>query len=145
MADQHETTSLDSPEPTAQPRQIDMILQKLNEQDAFCGMNIRYSKTRIAILGGGLVHEWIECSIHCKDRTHPFVAREYMQEALWQEEGGHTHPNRILRWAAITQAARMAFNDIVPPPLHRIDQADSIENSAANAAKAAILGGPQSI
>jgi phage recombination protein Bet len=62
--------------------------------------------------------EWIECTMHRKDRSHPVTAREYMAECYREpfEKDGRkidgpwqTHPRRFLRHKALIQCARIAF------------------------------------
>jgi hypothetical protein len=62
--------------------------------------------------------EWIECVMHRKDREHPTVIREYLDEVYrpafvkdgrtipgpWQ-----SHTKRLLRHKTVIQAARLAF------------------------------------
>jgi phage recombination protein Bet len=62
--------------------------------------------------------EWIECTMHRKDRGHPVTAREYMSECYREpfEKDGRkidgpwqSHPRRFLRHKALIQCARIAF------------------------------------
>ena len=53
--------------------------------------------------------EWIECLIYRKDRSHPVVVREYIDECSRDKGPWQTHPKRMLRHKAFIQAARMAF------------------------------------
>jgi hypothetical protein len=62
--------------------------------------------------------EWIECTMHRKDRGHSVTAREYMTECYrepFEKEGKkiegpwQSHPRRFLRHKALIQCARIAF------------------------------------
>lgn len=89
----------------------------INENPAFDGMEFKYSENNISDLPGQIhpAPEWCECVIYRKDRTHPVVVREYLDEVYrppfkegmkgpWQ-----THTRRFLRHKAMIQAARIAF------------------------------------
>ena len=49
------------------------------------------------------------CTIHVKDREHPVVVTEYLEECKRPTEPWKTMPRRMLRHKAIIQAARVAF------------------------------------
>lgn len=53
--------------------------------------------------------EWIECVIHRKDRAHPVIVREYMNECKRGTGPWQSHPRRMLRHKAMIQCARVAF------------------------------------
>jgi phage recombination protein Bet len=62
--------------------------------------------------------QFIDCTIHRKDRSHPITVREYMAECYrppFEREGRkidgpwQTHPRRMLRHKALIQAARIAM------------------------------------
>ena len=55
------------------------------------------------------VPEWIECTIHRKDRAHPVKVREYFDEVFRDVGPWKTHPRRMLRHKAMIQCARLAF------------------------------------
>ena len=51
----------------------------------------------------------ITCLIHRKDRTHPTMVTEYMDECRRQTEPWQKWPARMLRHKALIQCARYAF------------------------------------
>lgn len=53
--------------------------------------------------------EWIECSMHRKDRSHPVKVREYMIECRRDTPPWLSHPRRLLRHKVTIQASRLAF------------------------------------
>jgi hypothetical protein len=53
--------------------------------------------------------EWIECTIHRKDRSHPTRTREYMSECKRGTQPWQSHPRRMLRHKSTIQCARLAF------------------------------------
>lgn len=84
----------------------------INSHEQFDGMDFEYSENIMTMDGGKPCHEWVECKIHRKDRQHPVVVREYLDEVYrkanyvgpWQ-----THTKRMLRHKATIQCARLAF------------------------------------
>jgi phage recombination protein Bet len=52
---------------------------------------------------------WCEVTIHRKDRTHPTVHREYLDEVKRNTEPWKQHPRRMLKWKTIIQTGRIAF------------------------------------
>ena len=49
------------------------------------------------------------CRIYRKDRTHPIVVTEFMEECQRNTQPWKSHPRRMLRHKAMIQAARLAF------------------------------------
>ena len=49
------------------------------------------------------------CRIYRKDRSHPIVVTEYMDECRRNTQPWKSHPRRMLRHKAMIQAARLAF------------------------------------
>lgn len=76
--------------------------------------------------------EYIECTIHRKDRTHAVTVREYMIECLRNTDPWKTHPRRMLRHKALIQAARLVFGFV--------GMYDADEGEAILAARTADLG-----
>ena len=86
----------------------------INEHPQFDGMDYHQSETMLDSDEHKSCPEWIECAVYRKDRTHPIVVREYLDECYkpprsnfqgpWQ-----THTKRMLRHKATIQAARLAF------------------------------------
>jgi len=96
---------------------VDGWARIINEHPQFDGMEFRFSENSIDNLQG-MTHpapEWCECVIHRKDRSHPIVVREYLDEVYrapfkqgmqgpWQ-----THTRRFMRHKTMIQGARIAF------------------------------------
>jgi phage recombination protein Bet len=90
----------------------------INEHPNFDGMDFVRSETVVTPDMGKPCPEWIECVMHRKDRSHPTVIREDLDEVYrppfmkdnrpvngpWQ-----SHTKRMLRHKAIIQCARIAF------------------------------------
>jgi phage recombination protein Bet len=91
----------------------------INQHDQFDGMDFNQSETMVELPGAKATSpEWIECVMHRKDRGHPIVVREYIDEVYKAPYKGkfgdvtgpwQTHPKRFLRHKAMIQCARMAF------------------------------------
>jgi len=76
----------------------------LNANPAFDGMHfLESSETSDSI------PEWIECTIHRKDRSVPTTVREYFCEVKGEQGAWLTHPRRMLRHKAMVQCARICF------------------------------------
>jgi len=76
----------------------------INQHPQFNGLVFNQADT---LLDG--VPEWIECTIHRKDREVPTTVREYLTEvrgenAIWQKM-----PRRMLRHRALQQCVRLAI------------------------------------
>lgn len=82
----------------------------INEHPQFDGMDYRAAEKLTAIGKSKPCPEWIECVIYRKDRSHPTVAREYLDEVYRDNASPwNTHTKRMLRHKATIQAARLAF------------------------------------
>lgn len=56
------------------------------------------------------IPQWIQCSIHRKDRSHPTTTKEYYKEVVQSNSvPWRSHPRRMLRHKAVIQCARLAF------------------------------------
>jgi hypothetical protein len=84
----------------------------LNEHKQFAGMRFRES---VELVDG--IPEWIECTIHRRDRRVATAVREYLCEVRGTNSAWITHPRRMLRHKAMVQCARITFGmgDIVDP------------------------------
>lgn len=83
---------------------VDGWARKCNEHPQFDGMKFTYELDQ----DGAPVSA--TCIIHRKDRKHPIEATEFLDECMGG--GGpvwKSHPKRMLRHRALTQAARYAF------------------------------------
>lgn len=49
------------------------------------------------------------CKIYRKDRSHPTIVTEYMEECKRNTQPWNSHPRRMLRHKTMIQAARLAF------------------------------------
>lgn len=93
----------------------------INSHPAFDGMDFNFSDEMVVMDGANSpAPTWTECVIHRKDRSHPTVIREYLDEVykapFKPKDGGYTvagpwqsHPKRFSRHKAMIQCARMAF------------------------------------
>lgn len=83
----------------------------VNQHPQFDGMEFRYSEESTDHKGRK-AFEWIECTIHRKDRAHSIPAKEWFDEVVREqsyETPWDTHPKRMHRHKAFIQAARLAF------------------------------------
>jgi phage recombination protein Bet len=108
---------------------VDGWTRIINEHPGFDGLEFGYSDTmvpRAEFLGlKKALHEWTECIIYRKDRSHPIIVREYAEECYREPFTGksqynkgesytvdgpwQSHPRRMLRHKAQIQCARIAF------------------------------------
>jgi len=76
----------------------------LNASPAFDGLHfLESSETSDSI------PDWVECTIHRKDRSVPTTVREYLCEVRGTHSAWLTHPRRMLRHKAMVQCARICF------------------------------------
>lgn len=89
-----------------------------NEHPQYDGLGFNYSDDIAKPDGAQKCPEWIEAVIYRKDRTHPLIVREYLDECYrppFEKNGNkingpwQTHTKRFLRHKAMIQAARLAF------------------------------------
>lgn len=78
---------------------IDGWLKIINRQPKLDGLKVEFSEDG----------KEATCTIHVKDREHPVVVTEYLEECQRNTEPWKTMPRRMLRHKAIIQAARVAF------------------------------------
>lgn len=87
----------------------------INQHPQFNGMEFRASESMVEMKEARPAPEWMECVIYRKDREHPVVIREYLDEVYrepfkpgmkgpWQ-----THTKRFFRHKAMIQCSRLAF------------------------------------
>ncbi|NBS15827.1 MAG: phage recombination protein Bet [Gammaproteobacteria bacterium] len=101
---------------------IDGWSRIINGHSAFDGMTFHSSETIVTPPGGKPCPEWMDCALYRKDRAHPIVIREYLDEVYREPFQGNrdgrsyavngpwqSHTKRLLRHKATIQAARMAF------------------------------------
>lgn len=87
---------------------IDGWIRVINAHPKIDGIRFDQSAERVMV-GGRMAHEWVECSIHRKDRTVPTTVREYLDDCLDHEDPSWQMPNRVLRHRALVQCARIAL------------------------------------
>ncbi len=83
---------------------IDGWCRLINEHPQFDGVEFKDGPLQ------GQVPEWIECTIHRKDRAHPTSTREYFAECKRGTGPWGSHPRRMLRHKALIQCGRIAFS-----------------------------------
>ena len=101
---------------------IDGWSRIINGHSAFDGMTFHSSEVIVTPPGGKPCPEWMDCALYRKDRSHPIVIREYLDEVYREPFQGNrdgrsyavngpwqSHTKRLLRHKATIQAARMAF------------------------------------
>lgn len=102
---------------------VDGWARIINENPAFDGVEFRQAEAMTEPVGGRPCPDWIECVIYRKDRSHPIVVREYLDECYRKPFGGtsktgkeytvdgpwQTHTKRFLRHKSLIQCARIAF------------------------------------
>lgn len=106
----------------------------INQNPQFNGMEFRASETMVEMNGARPAPEWMECVIYRKDRDHPVVIREYLDEVYresfkpgmkgpWQ-----THTKRFFRHKAMIQCSRLAFGYV---GIYDQDEADRVVDMGA--------------
>lgn len=99
---------------------VDGWARIINSHPAFDGMEFKFSDEMVTMDGANSpAPAWTECVIYRKDRAHPTIIREYLDEvykAPFKSKDGYTvagpwqsHPKRFSRHKAMIQCARMAF------------------------------------
>ena len=76
----------------------------LNQHPQFNGLVFNQADT---LIDG--VPEWMECTIHRKDRTVPTTVREYLTEVRGENPIWQKMPRRMLRHRALQQCVRLAI------------------------------------
>ena len=76
----------------------------LNQHPQFNGLVFNQANT---LIDG--VPEWIECTIHRKDREVPTTVREYLTEVRGENSIWQKMPRRMLRHRALQQCVRLAI------------------------------------
>lgn len=93
---------------------VDGFITIMNRHPQFDGYEFNYSDEDIIINRSRSCPKWAEVRIHRKDRSHPTVVREYLDEVYQEARGGYsgpwqTHTKRMLRHKTLIQGARVAF------------------------------------
>jgi phage recombination protein Bet len=95
---------------------VDGWARIINSHPQFDGLEFRYSEKLVTMPGARVAcPEWCEVTIYRKDRVHPTVVREYLDEVYRPpfREGSigpwQTHTKRFCRHKTLIQGARIAF------------------------------------
>lgn len=93
---------------------IDGWISLINRHPEYDGMTLEDAPNDIFSEGAKPCPEWMEVTIYRKDRAHPIIVREYLDEVYQKPRGGfpgpwQTHTKRMLRHKTIIQGARVAF------------------------------------
>ena len=90
----------------------------INDHPQSDGLDFHESEKTVTPEGGKLCPEWMEVVIHRKDRKHPIVVREYIDEVYrpaFEKDGKkvsgpwQTHTKRMFRHKVLIQGARIAY------------------------------------
>jgi phage recombination protein Bet len=90
----------------------------INDHPQSDGIEFRQADKAVIPEHGQTCPEWMECVIYRKDRSHPIVVREYLDEVYrppFQKDGRiikgpwQSHTKRFLRHKTLIQAARLAY------------------------------------
>lgn len=78
----------------------------INDHADFDGVEFSYGPASEKHKGAP---EWIDCTIHRKDRHHATTVRERLVECYRDTQPWNSHPGRMLRHKALIQCSRTAF------------------------------------
>ena len=107
---------------------VDGWIKIMNTQPSFDGYKFQYSENMTTVGKSKECFEWIEITIYIKERQHPVIIREYLDECYnggkFSNDPWDTHTKRFLRHKTISQGVRYAFgvNDI-----YDADEAERID------------------
>lgn len=96
---------------------VDGWTRIINEHPALNGIEFRYADKATKPARGKECPDWCEVILHRKDREHPTIVREYLDEVYQPprgRDGGfdgpwQSHTKRMLRHKALIQGSRIAF------------------------------------
>jgi phage recombination protein Bet len=92
---------------------VDGWARIINENPALNGIEFKYSDQIVTMPGAKPCPEWCEVILYRKDRQHPTVVREYLDEVYREATKGpgpwQTHTKRFLRHKTLIQGSRIAF------------------------------------
>jgi phage recombination protein Bet len=124
----------------------------INDHDQSDGFEFRVSENVSEPKGGQPCPDWCEVVIYRKDRGHPIVVREYIDEVyrppFVRDDGSkvngpwQTHTKRMLRHKTLIQGARLAYGfsgiydedeaeRIIEGQAQRVDVSQTTERSAS--------------
>lgn len=72
------------------------------------------------------IPQWIECTIHLRNRTAPMVVKEWFDECYRDTGAWKSHPRRMLRHKAMIQCARLALGFV---GIYDPDEAERVANA----------------
>lgn len=90
----------------------------INDHPQSDGFEFKESEKIVTPEGGKACPEWMEVIIHRKDRAHPIIVREYIDEVYrppFKKDGRdipgpwQTHTKRLFRHKVLIQGARIAY------------------------------------
>lgn len=88
---------------------IEGWIKLINQHPQFCAIEFNFP-----IQDNQKSLSWIECAIYRKDRIKPITVREYLAEAITEQNGWKERPNRMLRHRALAQCAKIALGIFIP-------------------------------
>ena len=93
---------------------VDGFVTIMNRQKGFNGYEMAYDEEDITMDGAKSCPKWAEVKIYHKDREHPTIVREYLDEVYVPARGNfsgpwQTHTKRMLRHKVLIQAIRVGF------------------------------------
>jgi len=93
---------------------IDGFTTIMNRQKDFNGYELTYSEEDVTMENAKSCPEWAEVKIYHKEREHPTIVREYLDEVYVPKRNNfigpwQTHTKRMLRHKVLIQAIRLAF------------------------------------
>lgn len=93
---------------------VDGWIRIINDHPAMDGIEYRYSDELVTMPKGKPCPAWCEAVITRKDRAHPIVVREYLDECYVNERNNYSgpwqsHTKRMLRHKTTIQGGRVAF------------------------------------
>jgi len=106
------------------------------QRPEFDGIEFRYATAMVTPKGGQPCPEWVEAVVYRKDREHPVVIREYLDECFRPTSPWQSHTKRMLRHKALIQGYRVAFG------FHGIYDPDEAEAIAEHQRTPAFAGKP---
>jgi hypothetical protein len=81
----------------------------INQHPQFCGLEFTMLPSE-----NSMSPIWMECSIYRKDRIKPITVREYLTEVITENSYWQERPNRMLRYRALSQCAKLALGISLP-------------------------------
>jgi phage recombination protein Bet len=93
---------------------VDGFVTIMNRRPGFDGYEMEYCEEEVTMEGAKSCPKWAEVKIFHKDREHPTIVREYLDEVYVAARGGYpgpwqSHTKRMLRHKVLIQGIRVAF------------------------------------